>query len=164
MKLNCLVDFNLPLENSIPIEPKFPNWEKSFVSGPESPLYLVQHRISSDDPTLLFTQLNFKPRAEGPPGHVHGGATAGVIDEVMGIIVWHHNYFCVTEKLSLHYLRALPLNDESIIVTKIITPIDSRAKRIEVHSTIYNKQKSPFVTAQGLFHRLTLEQLNKFKP
>lgn len=158
-----LVSFSQSIEDSTKINPAFLNWEKSFVSGPDSVLYEVEHRISNLNPQLLFTRVKFKQKAEGPPGHVHGGATAALIDEVMGILVWHHSYPCVTEKLSLQYLQAVPLNEEAIILTEIVTENASSAKKIEVRSTVYNEMKKPFVLATGLFHRLNDLQLEQFR-
>ena len=141
-----------------PISPAFPNWEKSFVSGPDSPLYEVEHRLSID-PTELITLVKFKLKAEGPPGHVHGGASAGLIDEVMGVLVWNQKYPCLTQHLSLKYLRPLPLSMEAYLITTISAISE---KTIEVKCTVYNQEKTPYVQAAGGFHRLTQEQLNKF--
>ena len=160
MSLPYLVDALFDQKDSSPIIPKFPNWERSFVSGPESPLYLVEHRISNSDSNLLFTLTQFKPKAEGPPGHVHGGASAGLIDEVMGVVVWNSNHYCVTENLSLHYGRPIPLNEPAMIATKAVA---FHEKTIEVHSTIRHLDGTPYVTAKGIFHRLSQAQLEKFK-
>ncbi len=140
------------------IQPSFPNWEKSFVSGPNSTLYEVEHRLATD-PLELITKVNFKKFAEGPPGHVHGGASAGIIDEVMGILVWNQNYPCLTQSLSIKYLKPLPLHDESYMVTTISAVTE---KTIEVKCMIYNNEKTPYVQATGVFHRMSVEQLNRF--
>ena len=158
-----LVPFDQAIEDSILINPRFVNWERSFVSGTDSPLFQVEHRITTLDPKLLITRVKFKPKAEGPPAHVHGGATAGLIDEVMGVLVWHHSHSCLTEALSLRYLRPVPLNDEAIVLTQIVTADVVQAKKIEVRSTIYSPKKTPFVSAEGLFHRLSEAQLEQFK-
>ena len=163
MSESLQVPFDLDIEDSTVITPRFLNWERSFVSGPNSPLFEVEHRISNTNPEVLITRVKFKPSAEGPPGHVHGGATAGLIDEVMGVLVWHSHNRCVTEKLSLQYLRPVPLKNESILLTRIYTPNSTEAKRIEIRTTIYDQQKSPYVLAQGLFHRLSEAQLENFR-
>jgi len=139
------------------VTPTFPNWDKSFISGLNSPLCEVEHRLASD-PLELITRVKFKDRAEGPPGHIHGGASAGLIDEVMGILVWNQNYSCVTQNLSLKYLKLLPLNIETYLVTSLTS---TNAKTIVVKSTILDNELTPYVQAEGVFHILTPEQLNK---
>jgi acyl-coenzyme A thioesterase PaaI-like protein len=154
---------SLPLffeQECIPIDPAFPNWQKSFVSGPDSPLYEVEHRIQKTNPQILVTQIQFKNKAEGPPGHVHGGASAGIIDELMGILVWHNQFLCVTQTLQLQYLKALPLLETAYGYSEIKAV---REKNIDVQCVILSKEKTPYVLAQGVFHRLTKEQLQKFR-
>jgi acyl-coenzyme A thioesterase PaaI-like protein len=140
--------------------PTFPNWQKSFVSGPDSPLYEVEHRIQKQNSQILVTKIKFKNKAEGPPGYVHGGASAGIIDELMGIVVWNNQFLCVTQTLQVQYLKILPLTETAYGVSEIIKIGE---KKIEVHCSILNKEKTPYVSAQGVFHRLTAEQLAQFK-
>jgi acyl-coenzyme A thioesterase PaaI-like protein len=160
MSIPHLVPFDLDPKNSTPITPGFPDWEKSFVSGPESPLFQISHSLSREDSELLFTAVRFLKRAEGPPGHVHGGATAGLLDEVMGVLVWHHNYRSVTQSIQIHYRRAIPLEIKGLVLTRIR---EVHEKTIEVHATVYDHEKTPFVTSQGIFHRLSDEQLKRFR-
>jgi len=150
-------------QNATLITPAFPNWEKSFVSGPTSNLYQVEHRLQND-PLELITHVKFKDSAEGPPGHVHGGASAGIIDEVMGVLVWNQKYPCVTQTLSLKYLKPVPLKLDAYLITTL-TAVN--AKTIEVSCSIHNggpdgNEKTPYVQAVGVFHRLTQEQLDRF--
>ena len=142
------------------ITPAFPNWQKSFISGPDSPLFETEHRILTDRSECLVSLVKFKTKAEGPPGHVHGGASAALIDELMGIVVWHNQYLCVTQNLSLRYIKALPLMMNGYVVTEIAKVHE---RTIEVNCTIYDEQKTPYVSAQGVFHRLSESQLKLFK-
>jgi uncharacterized protein (TIGR00369 family) len=52
---------------------------------------------------------------EGPPKHVHGGASAALIDEVMGAAVWNSGYQVVAAHLSFDYKRPVPLGEEITI-------------------------------------------------
>ena len=160
MKLPFLVLPEHDFSHFTPITPRFPNWEESFVSGPGSPLYQVEHFIHDHRKSLVFTRVKFLEKALGPPGSVHGGATAGLVDELMGIAVWHQGDPCVTQKLELHYGKLLPLLDEAQVFTEVLS---ATAKTLEVHSTVYGQGNVPHVSAQGIFHRLSAEQLAKFK-
>lgn len=141
------------------ISPPFPNWQRSFISGTDSPLFVIEHRIGTTNPHVLLSRVTFKPKAEGPPNHVHGGASAALIDESMGIAVWHNQFVCLTQNLDLTYLRALPLTTVAYMWNEISKISE---KTIEVHCTIFDEKKTPYVSAQGVFHRLTLDQLKKF--
>ncbi len=161
--------FLLPFEDSIKerfdqsenlINPPFPNWQKSFVSGSASPLFKVDHRIDSAIENLLLTQVEFKPSAEGPPAHVHGGASAALIDETMGVIAWHSKHPSVTENLNLNFVKALPLNQTAYLATWI-SQIDQ--KNIQVQCAILSAKNVIFVSGVGLFHQLSKEQLERFK-
>jgi acyl-coenzyme A thioesterase PaaI-like protein len=160
VSLPWAVPFRPESEFAIPTLPRFLNWEKSFVSGPDSPLYGITHWKSAETPDWLLSKVAFKTRAEGPPGHVHGGASAGLLDEVMGILAWDRNHSCVTRTLQVHYSKAIPLSLEARVLTRMFK-VETRS--LEVHSTVYNTEGLAFVSCQGIFHILSEGQLAKFK-
>ncbi len=160
MSLPWQVEFRPLSEFDFPTRPRFLNWERSFVSGPDSPLYEVSHWKSPTSPDWLLTRVTFKPRAEGPPGHVHGGASAGLIDEVMGVLAWDRDHTCVTRSLQIHYARAIPISLDARVLTRLVS-VESRT--LEIHSTVFNTEGVPFVSGQGIFHILSEEQLARFK-
>ncbi|MBU6153526.1 MAG: PaaI family thioesterase [Bdellovibrionales bacterium] len=147
-------------DDSNRITPAFPRWERSFVSGPSSPLFQVEHSISRQDPLVLFTRVKFLPQAEGPPGHVHGGATAGLLDEVMGILVWHHGHASLTQSIQIEFKKAIPIAEPCLIVTRIDSIGD---QKVDVSTTVFDSNHKPHVLGKGLFHRLSKEQLERFK-
>ncbi len=151
--------FDERFASATPINPSFPNWNKSFVSGHESPLFHVDHRIA-ESPLELLSVVKFKPAAEGPPGHVHGGATAGLIDEVMGILVWNENIPVVTQKLEVKYLKPLPLTSEAYLSTSIEEVLE---KTVTVKTLLYCNKKTPCIEATGVFHKISPELFQKFK-
>jgi acyl-coenzyme A thioesterase PaaI-like protein len=147
-------------EESDPVTPAFPRWERSFVSGPASTLFQVEHFISRQDSLVLFTKVRFLPHSEGPPGHVHGGATAGLLDETMGILVWHHGHFAVTQNLRVEFKKPIPLHEPCLVVTRIETTGEGK---IEVSSGVFDSAEHLRVSARGLFHKLSREQIDRFK-
>jgi acyl-coenzyme A thioesterase PaaI-like protein len=154
------VPFKPETEFNVHTRPRFLNWEKSFVSGPDSPLYEITHWKSPESPDWLLSKVGFKARAEGPPGHVHGGASAGLLDEVMGVLAWDREHACVTRSLQIHYARAIPIGLPAKVLTRLVE-VDSRS--LELHSTVYNTEGLPYVSCQGIFHILTATQLARFK-
>ena len=65
----------------------------------------------SDLPNLLvYSEFNFTLAQQGPPAHAHGGASASVIDEAMGVAVWLSGLQVLLAKMKLKYHRPTPLN------------------------------------------------------
>jgi thioesterase superfamily protein 4 len=65
------------------------------------------------------------PHVEGPPGCVHGGATAALIDSTLGGNLWRSNLLSVTLNLNVNYRRFVPLNSV-IICESWVEKIDGR--------------------------------------
>lgn len=57
----------------------------------------------------IFASFEFSDVQQGPPGFVHGGASAAVMDEAMGLAVFHSGYKVVTANLSIEYRKPIPL-------------------------------------------------------
>ena len=57
----------------------------------------------------IFASFEFSDFQQGPPGFVHGGASAAVMDEAMGLAVFHSGYKVVTANLSIEYRKPIPL-------------------------------------------------------
>ena len=160
MSLPFLVPFQSDLSDFTPVVPGFPDWERSFVSGSGSTLFKTTHLVSNSDANLLASRVSFLPHAEGPPGHVHGGATAAILDETMGVLVWNQNLPSVTRSLQLRYHRAIPLSLRAQVLCRILQVLD---QTIEVHATVYDENGKAYVTAEGLFHRLSESQFARFQ-
>lgn len=88
------------------------------VSG-EDPLGLgLRFRLdrSRETPVLL---ARFTPRPEwrGPPGFLHGGVAASVLDETMASLSWALDDIpSVTAKLELRYRHGVPLDGGPVLV------------------------------------------------
>jgi uncharacterized protein (TIGR00369 family) len=48
-------------------------------------------------------------RFEGPPGHVHGGIIATILDETMGKVNRQKHVVALTRRISIDYLQPVPL-------------------------------------------------------
>ena len=145
-------------DQATPIVPSFPNWNKSFVSGSNSTLFETDHRIARD-PLELISKVKFKSSSEGPPGHVHGGASAALIDEVMGILIWNENMPAVTQELNLKYWKPVPMNAEAEIITTITL---IQEKTVTLKSTLFCNKKTPCIEAIGVFYKISDQKLEQF--
>jgi acyl-coenzyme A thioesterase PaaI-like protein len=72
---------------------------------------------------VLYAKAFFGRETQGPPGHVHGGAMAAVLDEAMGGVCWMNGHRAVAAKISVSFLEMLKLATE--------TTVESRIERVE---------------------------------
>ena len=57
---------------------------------------------------------------QGPPGRVHGGHVAAILDDVLGRTRHLTGRHCVTGTLNIRYEKATPLNSELVCRARII--------------------------------------------
>jgi acyl-coenzyme A thioesterase PaaI-like protein len=69
---------------------------------------LVLHR---DDDGVVSADFHLGAAFEGPPGHVHGGISALILDHVLGEAASTAENPRLTGTISLRYLRTTPLGD-----------------------------------------------------
>lgn len=70
-------------------------------------------------PAALMARVWFGPKAEGPPGHAHGGSMAAVLDEAMGLAVWLAHRAAVAAHLETDFRRPIPLGATLTIETRV---------------------------------------------
>jgi uncharacterized protein (TIGR00369 family) len=54
-------------------------------------------------------------RYQGPPGHLHGGIIATILDEVMGKVNKLRSVVALTRSMQIEYLRPVPLRQPLIV-------------------------------------------------
>lgn len=86
----------------------FPQHGMCFTCGDENPHGIgIQWYICEDK--SIFGEITLTEHQQGPPGHAHGGASAALLDEAMGLAVWTAGYAVVAVNLSVDFLRPVPL-------------------------------------------------------
>ncbi len=78
----------------------------------------------------VVVRASFDQRFEGPPGHVHGGVTALVFDEILGQAANNAGRWGMTVALHTDYRRALPLEVELEFRSHVVS-IEGRKTRVE---------------------------------
>ena len=111
--------------------------------------------LKSPNMNELMAEVWFKVDAAGPPGHVHGGCQAAVLDEVMGSTGWHHGFGVVAAKIEVEFLDMIPVNQQYSVRGKIDS---SDRRKIYITAEIFNSKKT-FAKSKGLFICLTDEQM-----
>ena len=83
----------------------------------------VQWHVREDK--SIFGEITLNDKQQGPPGHVHGGASAALLDEAMGAAVWQAGYMVMAVNLNVNYRRPLPLG-VPVQVTAVFDKKDGR--------------------------------------
>jgi acyl-coenzyme A thioesterase PaaI-like protein len=73
--------------------------------NPVAPPLVVNHEPSGK----VWTEFHLGAAYEGPPGHVHGGVCAMILDHVLGNAASDPPKPALTGTITLRYLRATPL-------------------------------------------------------
>ena len=118
-------------------------------SHPCSPELRWQEASNRITGTVKFSQA-----FEGPPGHVHGGWVAGVLDHLMGMTHVRTGHPGMTGGLSVRYLKPTPLN-QRIEVSAQATELDD--KRTEVKAEMRFGETTT-ATAEAIFVRVDREK------
>jgi hypothetical protein len=102
--------------------------------------------IQRDDRGGVWTAVTLGAPYEGPPGHVHGGVCAMILDHVLGATAHQPERPAYTGTLTLRYVRGTPLGP---------VRAEARVDRIEGVKTFASGHiadaRGITVTAEGVF-------------
>jgi acyl-coenzyme A thioesterase PaaI-like protein len=132
----------------IPVRPANLESGRGFVSGdPAGDRIRVAYFRREGEPGLLGRAW-FGPRAEGPPGHAHGGSLGAVLDEAMGSAAWLAGFPVVAARLEIDYRRMVPLGTD----THLQAWIESvEGRKVDARGRLTSADGQPFTEARGLF-------------
>lgn len=120
-----------------------------------NPWRLSFHR---EEDGSLSGEIRFGSDLEGPPGHVHGGITAFILDEAMGSAGWLKGYPCVAAKIEVEFLSMTPV-EQNLKIKAWVEKIEDNKLKIE--ASIYDGSKA-YSRSFGIFSRLTREFVENF--
>ena len=106
----------------------------------------------------LYAKAWFGRETQGPPGHVHGGAMAAVLDEAMGGACWMNGHRTVAAKISVSFIAMLKLESETTVESRV-ERVDGR--KIFVRATLSDSNGTLVAESDGLFIVLREEALQK---
>lgn len=136
----------------VPVEP-FPSPEGTFLA--ESNHVRLAYFRKPDEPTL-YAKAFFGSKTMGPPGHVHGGAMAAVLDEAMGACAWMNGHKCVAATITISFLAMLPIETDTTVEARI-DAVDGR--KVQLTSKITNPSGRIVAEGSGLFVVLPEDRL-----
>ncbi len=131
-----------------------------FVCGPDNPRGIGITMFVNDD-GVLTSEFTLNEAHQGPPGHTHGGASAAILDEVMGLVVWAAGHKVVAANININYRKPLPLH-QPLFAEARITEVGER-KIISVgeiklaDSTVAVSGSGVYVSAPHLFEASRLK-------
>ncbi len=97
---------------------KLPEHGSCFVCGTQNPQSLGITWYQNEDGSIR-AEMVFTEAHQGPPGHTHGGASAAVLDEAMGVAVWRAGYSVASVNLEINYSKPLPLGQKVNITARV---------------------------------------------
>ena len=142
--------------------------ERGTIDDVMGELVSVGGRSHPCSPELLWQEtsnrikgwVRFNRTFEGPPGHVHGGWVAGVLDHIMGMTHVRTGHPGMTGGLSIRYLKPTPLN-QVLEVSAEATELDD--KRTEVKAAMRCGETTT-ATAEAIFFRVDSEKFGFDSP
>ncbi|MGD9548804.1 MAG: PaaI family thioesterase [Candidatus Krumholzibacteriia bacterium] len=133
--------------------------ENTFVSGDPSGKRLSIRYYKREEDGSLRAKVLFGDHAQGPPGHVHGGAMAGIMDEAMGGAAWLAGHPVVAARLEITFKEMLSLASRAVVKAQV-TGVEGR----KVHTLAFlcdPTETTIFCQATGLFVVLDRPQLER---
>jgi len=144
-----------PAADWVPVCPfPSPNSPNSFVSGKHAAdrTRVDYYREPASD--HLHACVWFGPASEGPPGNVHGGAIAAVLDEAMGAVCWMNGHPVVGARITINYAHMTPLGFAGRVESWIET-IERR--KMFIKSRLTDDEGKVHAEGEALFIKLSPE-------
>lgn len=85
-----------------------PEHGSCMVCGQSNPHGMGLTWLAAPDGTIL-AEFTLSESAQGPRNHAHGGASAAILDEGIGVAIWRAGYNVAVVQLNVTYRKALPL-------------------------------------------------------
>ena len=135
-----------------------------FVCGTENP-QSIGITMFVDDDGVLTSEFSLTKAQQGPPGCAHGGASAALLDEAMGLVVWAAGHKVAAANIDINYHKPLPLETQLIMESRV-TQIDKRkvfsTGEIKLaDGTVMVSGRGIYVVAPSLFEKVELVKSHK---
>lgn len=122
-----------------------------FGCGPANPqgLHLV-FTTSADGPEhpIATAQVQLDRHHEGPPGYLHGGLVATLLDEAMSKLNRPLNVLAMTRHMEIDYLRPVPLFQPLTVISRHLR---REGRKLFHHAEIQSPTGEVLAQAKGLF-------------
>ena len=138
---------------------KLPDHGWCFVCGTENP-HSIGLELWVDDDGVLTSEFTLNEAHQGPPGNAHGGASAAILDEAMGLVVWAAGFRVAAVNIEINYHKPLPLHQplsfEARVTQKETRKISSSGEIKLPDGTVAVSGRGIYVVAPKLFDQVRL--------
>jgi uncharacterized protein (TIGR00369 family) len=104
-------------------------------------------RFTEDD-TGVASVFRVARRFEGPPGHVHGGIIATILDEAMGKVNRKKGVVALTRRMAIDYLQPVPLE---VKLRAVGWPVRQEGRKYFMAGEIRTLSGDVLARSEGLF-------------
>ena len=113
-----------------------------------------------NDQGILSSEFTLNEAHQGPPGNAHGGASAAILDEAMGLVVWVAGHKVAAVNIEINYYKPVPLHQKLALEARI-SQTDERKiySSGEIHlpdGSVAVSGRGIYVTAPQLFEKVQL--------
>ncbi len=127
-----------------------------FGCGHDNPEGLRLKFFFDQEQKLTWCRFRLSRRFQGPPGHLHGGIIATILDEAMGKVNKLRSVVALTKTLEVEYLKPVPIG-KTLLVEGHERSVRGR-KHINV-AEIRDEQGVPLARARGVFIAIDPEKM-----
>jgi uncharacterized protein (TIGR00369 family) len=124
---------------------------RCFGCGPANPVGMRLEFFRASDGSVVSSPI-VADTYEGPPGYVHGGIIATLLDEAMSKSVRALGRTAMTRKMDVEYIRPVPSGQQIRIEGRVLRS-ELRKHWAEAH--ISNAEGAVLAKAAGLFIEVT---------
>ncbi len=118
-----------------------------YVCGTQNPHGIGLRWYAKKDGSI-FTEVKLTVKQQGPLGHIHGGASAAILDEIIGVAIWRAGYNVAVVNLDIRFRKAIPV-DSTITAQARLERKDGR--KFFGTGEIYLPDGSIAVQAKGVY-------------
>ncbi len=118
-----------------------------YVCGTENPHGIGLTWYAKEDGSI-FSEFTLTIKQQGPLGHIHGGASAAVLDEVIGVAIWRAGYNVAVVNLNVSFRQAIPVDTTVTVEARMIR---KDGRKIYGTGEIKLPNGSVAVSAKGIY-------------
>ena len=138
----------MPHEDLTPMSHSAQN--RCFGCGPANPIGLhLEFQLATDGSVVCLTII--PDTYEGPPGYVHGGMIATLLDEIMSKSIRAVGAMAMTRQMEVDYLRPVPSGAPIRLEGRLSRSED---RKFWSEARILNAQGTVLAQSKGLFIKI----------
>ncbi len=123
-----------------------------FGCGATNPQGLHLHFTHATDPTtsapIVRAEVHLTRLHEGPPGYIHGGIIATLLDEAMSKLNRPLETVAMTRHMAVDYLRPAPLHQPLVLVA---VHLSREGRKLHHQAELQSPDGTILARAKGLF-------------